>query len=418
MHIILTCNYSPWSSYSGGGQRSTHNLALALAARDHDVTVVFTRPPWESVNPPANLPYRLRWAALASVKGQSPGLLRLSSVLPVARAVAELLRGQGPAVVHSQGEEAAALPALRRASGLPFGLIVTPRYPDYPAVFREIRMGSGLSTLGALFTHSKYVALGVALRGADLCSPPSAHGADLAKRTFGLRDAQMAPVHNGVPVEFLDHRWMPGDSSRPLLFFGRFAESKGIDTLLAALGRLGERAPRAILVGRGPLLPKIEAQIAANGLRDRVQLHGWVDHHQLGRLLEQSSTCVLPSREENFSLAVLSAMAVGTPLIATPVGGTPEVVQDQENGLLVRPGDVAGLAEAIARLHHDSGFAERLGMNGRECVRAKYTWDVAAAKFEALYADLIEQQRLRSERSTLRGETRFKARIRSWSRRA
>jgi glycosyltransferase involved in cell wall biosynthesis len=392
VRIILTCNYSPWSSYSGGGQRSTHNLALALAGRGHDVTVVFTRPPWERVNPPSNLPYRLRWAALASVNGQSPGLIRLSSVLPVARAVAELLRGQGPAIVHSQGEEAAALPALRRARGLPFGLVVTPRYPDYPAALLKAREGSHWSSLDALIRHSKYVALGVALRGADLCSPPSAHGAELAKRTFGLRDAQMAPVHNGVPVEFLDHRWAPGDPSRPLLFFGRFAESKGIDTLLAAIGCLGERAPRALLVGRGPLLPKIEAQLAASGLGDRVQLRGWVDHPELGRLLEQSSVCVLPSREENFSLAVLSAMAVGTPLIATPVGGTPEVLQDGDNGLLVRPGDVAGLAQAISRFQDDPAFAARLAMNARERVRTSYTWEVAAAKFEALYADLLEQR--------------------------
>jgi glycosyltransferase involved in cell wall biosynthesis len=416
VRIILTCNYSPWSSYSGGGQRSTHNLALALTSRGHDVTVVFTRPPWERVSAPAGLPYRLRWAGLASVNGKSPGLLRLSSVLPVARAVAELVRGQGATIVHSQGEEAAALPAMRRASGLPFGLVVTPRYPDYPVAPLDAHGGSRLSRLGALIRHGKYVALGVALRGADFCSPPSAHGAELAKRTFGLSDAQMAPVHNGVPVEFLDYRWAPGDAIRPLLFFGRFAESKGIDTLLAALRRLGDRAPHAILAGRGPLLSEIEAQLDASGLRDRVQLRGWVDHHELGRLLERSSMCVLPSREENFSLAVLSAMAVGTPLITTPVGGTPEVVVDQKNGLLVRPGDVTGLADAISRLQNDPPFAEHLATNGRECVRTSYTWDVAAAKFEALYARLLEAQRLRSMRSNSAGETRFRALMRFRSR--
>src|SRR3954451_18857742 len=83
MRCILTVNFSPWSRYSGGGQRSTHNLARALVKRGHEVTVVFTKAPWEQVPLPPDLPYQVVWAAL-------PGVRRTSSLF-VARAVQGLL---------------------------------------------------------------------------------------------------------------------------------------------------------------------------------------------------------------------------------------------------------------------------------------------------------------------------------------
>jgi glycosyltransferase involved in cell wall biosynthesis len=387
VRVILTCNYSPWSSYSGGGQRSTHNLASALAALGHDVTVVFTRAPWERVEVPGDLPYRLRWAALTNVRGKSPGLLRLSSCLPVAAAVAELLREGAPAVVHSQGEEGAALPMLRRLTKLRFAFVVTPRHGKFPAAVLAGRAASRWTRLRTAIRDSKYPALGVAVRGADYCCPPSHHGKRLVQSTFGLEDARVKPVHNGVPAEFLDYRWAPVEARRPLLFFGRFDHNKGIDTLLDALERLGEAAPDALLVGRGPVQPEIERRLAANPLR--VRLHGWADHHQLGRLLEQASMVALPSREENLSLSMLATMAVGTPLIMARVGGTSEVIGDGEHGLLVEPDDAAGLAERIDRLSRDPVLAARLGLAGRKRVRSGFTWDVTARTFEALYADAL-----------------------------
>jgi glycosyltransferase involved in cell wall biosynthesis len=390
VRIILTCNYSPWSSYSGGGQRSTHNLARAMAERDHQVTVVFTRPPWERVEVPADLPYRVRWAALTSFGGQSPGLLRLSSILPVARAVAALVAKEGPAVVHAQGEESAALPALRRLTGLRFGLVVTPRYPDFPDAVLAGSTATPLARARTALFDSKYVALGAALRGADFCAPPSSYGGRLVQRAFDVEWERIAPVHNGVPVEFLEHRWQPDTRERPLLFFGRFAHDKGIDTLLDALVQLGAQAPRTLLVGRGPQHALIERQIRECGLAERVELRAWADHHELGRLLSESAFAVLPSREENFSLAVLSALAVGTPLITTPVGGTSEVVTHEQNGLLVAPGDVQGLAGAIARLSSEPEFAARLGGERSELVRRDFTWQAAARKFEDLYERALQ----------------------------
>jgi glycosyltransferase involved in cell wall biosynthesis len=390
MRIVLTSNFSPWSFYSGGGQRSTHNLATALAARGHEVSVVFTRAPWERVTAPADLPYSVRWASLLNLRGRSPGLWRLSSAPTVAAQIAMLAsqasQAGAPLVVHSQGEEAALLPDLRRVRR--FGLVVTSRYPSFP----DALLGFGAATLQEklrlFWGDTKYFALGRALRGADFCCPPSAFGADLLARAFDLPSERLIPVHNGVPHEFLDHHYVaPKDLAehreRPLLFFGRFAHDKGIDTLIDALARVP--SANAQLVGRGPERAAMQARVEALGIESRVHFREWASHHELGELLSRAAVAVLPSRDENFSLAVLSALAVGTPLVTTPVGGTPEIVRDGENGLLVPAGDSVGLALAIERLRGDLDLALRIGQAGKQVVRSGFTWDVTAAKFEAIY---------------------------------
>jgi glycosyltransferase involved in cell wall biosynthesis len=384
MRIFLTCNYSPWSAYSGGGQRSTHYLGSALAGRGHDVTVVFTKTPWDRVEAPPTLPYRLRWAALPDYKSHIGAPLRVLTAWTVAAMIRRELPPGEAAIVHAQGEEAARLP--RERTHRRFGLVVTPRYPSLPRLlFAPPR--SLLRAIGLLSGYGKYAALGVALRGADVCAPPSRYGGELIQRAYGVPADRIHPVHNGVPPEFLDFEWrpMPGRDSRPALFFGRFDRAKGIETLLLALRELGDRAPRIRFVGRGSYRGAIARRRDRLGLTDKIELHGWLDHRGLGELLTESSAAILPSHEENFSLAVLSAMAVGTPLIATRVGGTGELVEHGDNGVLCPPGDVGALRAAIAQLYDEPGRAAELAARGRRRVRDDFTWGAAARKFESVY---------------------------------
>ena len=105
MDIILTCNFSPWSPYSGGGQQSTHELATALAARGHRVSVVFTRTPFEDFEIPQNLGYQVIWASFFALRSWSSAPLRSLNALSVARAVGKILScTPRPVVVHGQGE--------------------------------------------------------------------------------------------------------------------------------------------------------------------------------------------------------------------------------------------------------------------------------------------------------------------------
>lgn len=388
MRIILTCNYSPWSAYSGGGQQSTHELAVALARRGHDVTVVFTKAPWERVRPPSSLPYRLRWAVLFDYRSRASAPLRVLSAWTVAAVVRQELASGQPAVVHAQGEEAARL--HRERARHRFGLVASPRYPSLPrGLFAPSR--SAARALSLLAGYGKYAALGVALRTADVCAPPSHYGGELIRRAYQLPAERIRPVHNGVPAEFLDHQWRPcvDRDPRPALFFGRFERSKGPDIALRALRELGEDAPRLRLVGQGPYRATMARMREELGLTPRVEFRQWARHHELGRLLAESSMVILPSREENFALAALAAMAVGAPLITTNVGGVPELVEHAESGVLCPAGDVTALAEAIHQLRTRPQRAAALGARARRRVRDHFTWEIAVGKFESLYDRLM-----------------------------
>lgn len=394
MTIVLTVNYSPWSAYSGGGQRSTHNLAVAYAERGHDVTVVYTKPPWERIEVPDDLPYRVEWATFFGLWSRRAAPFRPLNAYSVARTVRGLVdAADGPVVVQCNGEEGARLPALRPERS--FGLVATPRYSEYPPALLEEGPLSVGTRARFFLTENKYLAQGRIARGADRCVPPSAYAARMLQRAYDLPDDRLDVVHNGVPREFLEYTWDPAAAETgPLVFFGRFATHKGVDVLIDALDRLGEQAPPARIIGRGTLEETLREQVDRRGLRDRVSFHPWMTHHELGDALRDARMAVLPSREENFSLAILSALAVGTPTISTQIGGTPEIIDDGETGLLVPADDPEALATAIARLRDAPEEARRVGENGRQHVRTHLTWAVAAEQFEGLFERVLAERGL------------------------
>ena len=393
LRIIQTSQFSPWSAYGGGVQRSTHNLATALAERGHDVHVIFTCGALERIDAPASLPYGLHWAWLPALRTRPAISLRSASALSVARVARRLIGDAGrDVVVHSQAEEGAAISLLRRrASG--FAFVATSRFPSLPpAVVAGQRRR--LSRLKLWLTEDKYMAQARALRTADVVSTPSHWGGRLVREAFDLDPDKIRPIHNGVPAEFLDHRWEPPrDEGAPLVFFGRLAHDKGLDSIIEALARLGPRAPRVRVFGRGGEEDALRDLARRLGVAERLTWEGWADHHTLGAALSECRFAMLPSHAENFSLAVLAVLAVGAPLITTPVGGTPELVTDGQEGLLVPPADDASLAEAIGRLLADPDAAAAMASRGRVKVRTDFTWGRAAERFEALYRELLATRR-------------------------
>ncbi|MFQ5568189.1 MAG: glycosyltransferase family 4 protein [Rhodothermales bacterium] len=388
MHIILTIDFSPWSAHGGGAQRSTHNLATALCRRGHDVSVVYTKPPWETIAHPRHLPYDLHWATFFDVRSRRNAPLRPLNAFSVARVVESLLDRKQDTVIHSNGEEGGMIHRLRQHYR--FGFIATPRHPRYPHALLNNNKLSSLDKVWLALREGKYLMQGRAARHADLCVPPSAFAADLVRRAFHLKPPHVRVVHNGVPEEFLSYDLDPvAMESGPLVFFGKFHAIKGVDTLVDALGIIGAEAPRTLLIGRGPEKQAIERQIQRLGLADRVELLPWMPQDELARILSGARMVVLPSREENFSLAILGAMAVGVPVISTRVGGTPEIIHHNHTGILVEPDAPEALAAAITRLLKDPEKALQLGRAGRCHVREHLTWDRAAASFEALYHQLL-----------------------------
>jgi len=197
----------------------------------------------------------------------------------------------------------------------------------------------------------------------------------------GVALARFAAVSGaGVRAEF----GVP--AGRPLLaLIGRFHPAKGHADLLAALARLRQErvAFHCLLVGAGELQAEIEADIAFRGLADAVTLTG--ERSDIPRILAATDVLVLPSRWEGLPMILLEAMAMARAVVATAVGGIPDVVADGNNGLIVAPGSVPALTQALQRVIADAGLRARLGDSARETVRRLYDVTTTVAAYEALY---------------------------------
>jgi L-malate glycosyltransferase len=169
-----------------------------------------------------------------------------------------------------------------------------------------------------------------------------------------------------------------------------FDKVKGHDVLLRALGALKRRgtAVTLLVVGDGGQRPAIEALARDLELgKNELRLLGF--RSDVPDLLVASDFFVLPSRDEGLPLAVLEAMARSVPVIATPVGGVPELVTDGEHGLLVPVDDSEALAAAIGRLASDRALGARLGEAAHRRVLADFSFEGMTDKYEALYASLL-----------------------------
>ncbi len=167
---------------------------------------------------------------------------------------------------------------------------------------------------------------------------------------------------------------------------GCLAPRKDYGTLLEALALLAGRgrAFQVVLVGDGPERAALESRAAALGLGARVRFLG--EREDVERLLRAMDVFVLSSREEGIPNALLEAMAAARPVVATAVGGTPEVVRDGETGWLVPPGSPAALADALEQALAHPDEARRRGAAARRAVEAAMGIDAMVRRHEAFYA--------------------------------
>jgi glycosyltransferase involved in cell wall biosynthesis len=168
----------------------------------------------------------------------------------------------------------------------------------------------------------------------------------------------------------------------------RLSVVKDHGTLLRAIASLRDRIStvHCVLVGDGPERASIEALASALGISDIVHLAG--ERTQPPNLHGLFDVSVLCSTSEAFPNSVLEAMAAARPVVATDVGGTPDAVHEGTTGLLVRPSDPSGLADAIHRLYQDPALRAKLGSAAREAARAGYGADAVIRQVEALYTRL------------------------------
>jgi glycosyltransferase involved in cell wall biosynthesis/GT2 family glycosyltransferase len=213
-------------------------------------------------------------------------------------------------------------------------------------------------------------------------------------------DDQVTVIYNGMePLrepEAADVERLRRDlglaKKKVCLMLARLHEEKGHRFLLDAIPEIQARAgPIVVLIaGDGPDRAALEAEVQARGLDETVRFLGRRD--DVPELISLSSVVVLPSLAESFGFVVLEAMSLGTPVVAAATGGIPELITDQDNGLLVPPADSRSLADAISRVIENPQLARGLTERGKDCVAA-FSFDRMIRGYESVYAAILAARR-------------------------
>lgn len=193
-------------------------------------------------------------------------------------------------------------------------------------------------------------------------------------------------IHCGVHPHRYAHDGAGRDDGRVrALFVGRVAPVKGLRLLIEAMTRLVDAVPNLdlVIVGDGSDRAVIEA--AAKPLGDRVRFTGYLSQDEVATEMKACDFFVLPSFAEGVPVVLMEAFASGKPVIATRVAGVAELVEDKENGFLIAPGDVDGLAAAMQAMVA-SDTRDQMGMRGRETVHAAFNIDTEAARLARLFS--------------------------------
>jgi glycosyltransferase involved in cell wall biosynthesis len=193
----------------------------------------------------------------------------------------------------------------------------------------------------------------------------------------------------GNPVEIPPALPPSRDTVIEVLFLGRLREQKGVFDLLRALPQVLQRCPQMRFVLAGDEgIDACRAYAEQLGVAHALVLPGWVSGEEKAALLRRADLFVLPSYAEGLPVGLLEAMALGIPIVTTPVGGVPDLIDDGVHGLMVAPKDAAALAAALVRLGTDCALRAALRAAAFERVQAHYALPTVLAALDRLYSEL------------------------------
>lgn len=385
MRIVLVSEVYP--PRAGGAGWSARALALALGAAGHELSVVTTSPGPEELD------------GIAVRRLRAPGRRRFAQP----RAFARSLHGLEGAVVHAQHS----LSALGCLAGEHAGRVAVTVRDHWPVCFWSTRISRG-----ARCPACGLLPMTRCVTGRVPAPAPLSWGAipymrrDLREKrralaragaTLAVSEAIAGELRAaGVPrVQVIPNIVDAAETARvaaeqpsfPLperfvLFVGKLEENKGARLLVPAVA--AARLPLVIL-GEGALAQELKFEAASRGVS--LLLRGWASREDVLRTLARATALVFPSLwDEPLSRVLLEALALGTPMAAMDTGGTSEILEHEQSGLLV--GDSQALGVALLRLVEDAGLRERLAAGARERARA-FSPQALLPRYEAVYRALL-----------------------------
>lgn len=338
-----------WPPDVGGPASHAPALAAFLHERGHAVQVVTT-----AAAEPEPQPFPIRWVSRSLPRGIRHA--RAAALIAVAARQADVVYTTGMFGRSALGARLARRPYVVKLTADPAferavrrGLI-----GDDLEAFQKVRHGLRIRALKAARDRE--------VRGAAHVFCPSAYLRELAIR-WGVSAARVSVLPNPTPplpplAEPQAVRRELGVNGRVLVFAGRLTAQKALGVALEALALTEDVS--LVVVGDGPDRPELERRAAELHLGSRALFLGAQPRQRVLELFHAGDAALLSSTWENFPHALVEALAVGTPVIATRVGGVAEIVEDGANGLLAEPDDAAGLAARIDELFADDELRQRL----------------------------------------------------------
>jgi glycosyltransferase involved in cell wall biosynthesis len=340
---------------AGGAERDTIALAGGLTRRGHHATLV------------------THGGALSPEAGES-GVevveLRTHSRTPwgvrrLSRKLTGLLGERGFDLVHTQ----AILPALAARWGLGRKLpILTTihnlhRRWSYPLAARLLRWSADRVLFVSNYERRNF-------------------------RSWGFPDHRAETVQTGLPDSFFSIENTRTERCFTFLIPARLDGKKGHDDLLRATSLCKKTPFRVLIAGDGPARRRLERMTDRLGIRDRITFLGFC--RDVPALLGGADALVLPSLRESLPLSVREGLAAGLPVVATEVGGVPELVEHGRTGFLVPRRNPEALARTMSLLAHRPGLARRMGRNARRTAERRWRLEGYLDKLEKVYEELLE----------------------------
>ena len=215
---------------------------------------------------------------------------------------------------------------------------------------------------------------------------------EIVSQSLQLSRDRMIVLQNAVP-DPLPRLDRTPRSGRPchLLFLGYLSARKGVPDLLRALETMRHRSWRATLAGGGPI-EEFRNLAKHLGIVERLDFPGWLDQDGVRALCADADVLVLPSYAEGLAMSVLEGLSHGLAVITTPVGAHSEVIELEVSGIMVPPGDVPALADALVRVIEDESLRSRLAREARDRFLEGFDVRRYAARLEQLHTDLFVPQ--------------------------
>lgn len=377
----------------GGMSMHVLTLAAGLKRHGHEVEVLSMCPgplsvEFEKADIPLSVVPHLEQRA-----GRNPLLMA-----KVIKNVRRYIREREPDIVHTHGPRAHFFAGI--AAGDPgSGRLVASAHGSYT----QFTVGQTGELNGAQRQLKKVIYGGIdrmtARKAERMIAVSDATRNDLVSG-LGISDSKVTVVRNGIEEVMVDEaektaireEFRFGEDDRVVACVGRIAYHKGSAVLADAMKIVCAQTPRArfLVVGEGPMENELRQMAGQDGLAGRVHVTG--RRVDAIAIIATADVLVMPSFSEGLPITLLEAAMSGTAMVATDIGGMPEVVRDGETGLVCQPGDPEGLASSIIRLVEDDTLRRNMGAEARALWEKEFTEEVMVRRMETVYRDVCERR--------------------------